>query len=135
MIVLCHLSSLCQISASTAATSTFDTEAREINFAGAGHDSDDNDSDDDSEKEGQHTTTPTHQDACRQNCLSSTRRNMKEKKSSKSPMDDSLEDLRLECDHAFDETCVLHDIMEWEPSFDKFQSATNKYLEEKAKND
>ena len=50
-----------------------------------------------------------------------------------SPNDDSLEDHCLEGDHIFDEARVLCDILEWVPSFDKYQTATNKYLEEKAK--
>jgi hypothetical protein len=112
---------------STAPTSNLDTEAREINFAGAGHDEDD-DSDDDSDDE---DSTPT-EDARSQNLLSPTR-NTIVNESSESPKDDTIDDLRLEGDHAFDETRVLRDIMEWEPSFDKYQSATNKYLEEKAK--
>ena len=91
---------------STTATSTLDAEAREINFAEAGHDSDD-DSDDDSDED----STPT-EDARSHNLLSPTRRNTNANESSESPKDDSLDDLRLEGDNAFDETRVLYNCFE-----------------------
>jgi len=108
-------------STAAAATSTLDT----IDFtAVAGHNEDDDNGNDED--------APT-QDAHSQNLLS-PRRNMNENKTfttNESSQDDSLEDLCLKSNHSIDDAHVLRDIMEWESSFNKYQAATNNYLEEK----